>query len=309
MKKLELCLSTDDNYAKYASTVICSANCNKSDDEELIFHILYSNLTDENIEKLASCGNVIFHKIDNAIFEPYFNNGVCKNVTIPTLYRLMLPSLLPNADRILYLDCDLIVLSSLWELFNVDLNEDQYAACVKDLGSNEHIKRMGFEFSGDDFYFNAGVCLFNLKKMRHENIQDKMFDYLKQNWQKLSYSDQDVLNAVLYRHVKRMDKKFNFITYNFYFSNDINPVIAHFAGVKPWKVGFYNVYREMFWKYFLMTPFKDDKSQNMMKNSVLFMHNRICQILWYIKMYPLFFLNKSRISDFMRIVRNSEINP
>lgn len=306
MKKLDICLSTDDNYAKYAAVVIKSAQENKNSDEELVFHILHSHLEHDNMERLKQCGNVIFHKIDNSLFEPYFNNGVCKNVTIPTLYRLMLPSLLPEVNRILYLDCDLIVLDSLSYLFNTELSPAQYAACVEDMGANLHMARMGFEQKPENFYFNAGVCLLDLEKMRRDNIEKKMFDYLKENYEHLSYSDQDVMNATLLGHVKKMERKYNFITINFYFSNDLHPSIAHFAGVKPWKIGFYNIYREKFWEYFMQTPFADDKKQIRTKNMVHFMHNRLCQIFWHIKMYPCFFLKENRRTDLMRIIKNIE---
>ena len=306
MKKLELCLSTDDNYAKYAAVVITSATENKAQDEELVFHILYSNLKDENKEKLEKCGNITFHKIDNSLFEPYFNNGVCKNVTIPTLYRLMLPSLLPEVKRVLYLDCDLIVLKSLSEFYYTELKENQYAACIEDLGAYLHMVRMGFEENEENFYFNAGVCLFNLEKLRENNIEEKFLNYLKTNWKHLSYSDQDVLNAVLLGHVKKMERKYNFLTPNLYFSNDLKPAIAHFAGIKPWKIGFYNIYREKFWEYFMKTPFCSDKKQIRARNRVLFMHKRFLQPLWFIKMYPCFFLKKGRRKDFMRIIADSE---
>ncbi len=306
MKKLDICLSTDDNNSKNAEELIKCANENKNPDEELLFHILYSKLQQDNMEKLKQCGNVVFHKIDNSIFEPYFNNGVCKDVTIPTLYRLMLPSLLKDVKRVLYLDCDLIVLKSLSELFFTQLSPSQYAACVEDMGGHLHMARMGFEQNSNNFYFNAGVCLLDLEKMRQDNIEKKMFDYLKANWEKLSYSDQDVMNAVLLGHVKQMDRKYNFITINFYFPNDLHPTIAHFAGIKPWKIGFYNIYREKFWEYFAKTPFSNDKQQLKIRNTVLFMHKKLCQMFWHIKMYPCFFLKENRRKDFMRIVKNTE---
>lgn len=308
MKRLELCLSCDDNYAKYAATVIYSVLANKNEDDEIVFHILYSNLLQENINKLSFYKNVVFHKVDSALFEPYFNNGVCKNVTVATLYRLMLPELLPNIDRIIYLDCDLIVLDSLSELFFVTLDDNEYAACVPDLALGSHMKRMNFETSCKNFYFNAGVCMLDLQKMRRDNIQQQMFSYLYKNWDKLSYCDQDVMNAVLLGKVKKMDRKFNFITPNFYFVNYKNPPIVHFAGVKPWHVGFYNNYRELFWKYFMQTPFADDKGQKRIKKTVFFMHKKPCQFFWFFKMYPLFFLKSDRILNFKRIVKNLEFD-
>ena len=308
MKKLDVCLSTDDNYAKYAATVIYSILSNKSFDVEFVFHILYSELSEENIAKLNSINGVMLHRIDNSLFLPYFNNGVCKNVTVPTLYRLILPSLLENVDKILYLDCDLIVLKSLEKLFDIKLEENEYAACVPDLAYGEHMKRMNFEFNDKNFYFNAGVCLLDLAKMRTDGIEKKMFDYLMSNWDKLSYCDQDVMNAVLLGCVHQLDREYNFITPNFYFSCSALPTIVHFAGVKPWKIGFYNPFRKLFWKYYSFTPYANDKSEFLNKCVINLFNNKIFQILWFLKMYQFFFRKKERIHDFMRIIKNLEFN-
>ena len=300
MKRIDVCLACDDNYSKMAAAVILSALDNKNNDDELVFHILHANLSDAAKEFLRSLGNVELHKVDNSLFEPYFNNGVCKHVSIPTLYRLILPSLLPQIDKIIYLDCDLVVLKSLSPLFDSVSNDDNYiaAACV-DYAQKHHYERMNFVKTDDNFYFNAGVILFNLKKMREENTQDKLFNYLKENFEHLSYSDQDVLNAVLFERVKKLPQEFNLLTPNIYFENTQDTTIAHFAGVKPWKVGFYNPYRELYWKYFIQAG-ADVKKFNQIK----FWHKRIMQYFFYIKMYPLFFIKEDRRHNFMRIVKN-----
>lgn len=297
MKKIEVCFSCDDNYSKYATAAILSILDNKNSDEEYIFHILHANLSQEVVEKFNKIQNVKLHQVQNEIFEPYFNNGVCKNVTIPTLYRLILPSLLPDVDRILYLDCDIAILKSLAKLYEIDLKPNQYAAAVHDLGYEGHMERMGFEQNDNNFYFNAGVILFDLNKMRADNIQDKLFDYLKNNYQKLSYSDQDVLNAVLLGRVCPLDKEFNFITPNFYFNNKRDITIAHFAGMKPWSIGFYNPYRAIFWKYLLMAG-----GSKLHYRKIMLWHNKFFQILLFLKFYPFFFTKKVHRDDFFKIV-------
>lgn len=306
MNRINVCLSTDDNYVKYASNVILSALSNKNPDDEYKFYILHSSLSDESKKILESYDGVELCPVDSANYAPYFNNSACPHVALPTLYRLSLPSILSEVDRVLYLDCDLIVLKSLAEFFSTELLENQYAACVPDSCYKGHMKRMGMEDNGINFYFNAGVCLFDLAKMRRDNIEEKLFDYLKSNFKNLLFSDQDVLNDVLKGRVKQMDEKYNFISPNFYFSNEKDVVIAHFAGIKPWQIGFYNVYRELFWKYLSMTELGKTKELQAQKRKVLFMHRWFCQILWHIKMYPLFFFRKRRLNDFMRIVKKSE---
>lgn len=303
MEKIQVCFSTDDNYAKPLKAAMLSILDNKNDEDEYVFHILYSKLSDGVIEYLKKGADVVLHKVENEIFEPYFNNGVCKNVTIPTLYRLILPEILPDVDKILYLDCDILVNSSLKPLYDaISLEDDYLAAAVADLGCSAHQSRLGLENDENVFYFNAGVILFNLNRMRKEGTQDKLFDYLKQNFEHLLYSDQDVLNAVLKGRAKRMDKKFNMITMNFYYPNETGAVISHFAGVKPWKIGFYNPYRKRFWKYYLIAG---ANFTSYLK--IKLFHARIMQILWFLKMYPAFFLKQNRRVDFMRIILNTKL--
>ncbi len=305
MNVMDVCLSTDDNYAKFAQCVIISILENKAPDDELVFHILHAGLNDNSIKALSRY-NVVFHSVNSADFAPYFNNGgPCKHITLPTLYRLALPSILPDTKRVLYLDCDLIVLKSLGALYNTELSDNQYAACVPDCGCEYHMQRLNIEDDGENFYFNAGVCLMDLDKIRRDNIEEKSFNYLRENYEKLMFSDQDVLNVVLKGHLKRLDERYNFISPNFYFSNEKDVTIAHFAGIKPWKTGFYNKYRELFWYYFSKTDEGKTLKWKVQKSKTLFMHKQLCQIFWYIKMYPLFMSKGKRRDNFMKIINKS----
>ena len=157
MNRINVCLSTDDNYVKYASNVILSALSNKNPDDEYKFYILHSLLSDESKKILESYDGVELCPVDSANYAPYFNNSACPHVALPTLYRLSLPSILSEVDRVLYLDCDLIVLKSLAEFFSTELLENQYAACVPDSCYKGHMKRMGMEDNGINFYFNVGI--------------------------------------------------------------------------------------------------------------------------------------------------------
>src|SRR5574344_146107 len=252
--KIDICIATDDNYVKYCATVMQSVLENKAEDDEPVFHIIQGGLLPENLEILSKKGNVCFHKVDDDLFKPYKRKAKLSWPT-PTLYRLKLASIL-DIDKVIYLDCDVIVTSSLKEYFSQDI-EGSYLGCVPDVGYEKYMDNLGLSKENGLFYFNAGSILMNLKKFREDNIEEKLFDFLIEKWKDLTFGDQDVLNSVLYKNVKKIDRKFNYIPFghsikapseDFDIKRDIS--VIHYAGRKPWEIFYRNYFRREFWQYY-----------------------------------------------------------
>ena len=74
-----------------------------------------------SLKSIKDC-NIIFVEIDSALFEDYTKIQTHSYITLATYYRLKLASLLPNTDRIIYFDCDMVINSSLRDLFNTDID-------------------------------------------------------------------------------------------------------------------------------------------------------------------------------------------
>lgn len=184
--------------------------------------------------------------------------------TKETFYRIALPELLYNRDRVLYLDADMIVNTDVSELFNIELG-NAYIAAAKDY-INIAFQRLKIPsdigsggFSADVYartilnlgdnsedYFQAGVILFDLKKIRSTNLVLEMIDGLKDF--KFWFLDQDVLNKFFKGKVKFISQNWN----NVYIDDELinalsavekleledaknTPKIVHFAGFsKPW---------------------------------------------------------------------------
>ncbi len=115
------------------------------------------------------------------------------DVTRADYLKFNLATILAKTDKVLYLDGDVIVLKDLTELYNTDI-EDYYAAAAQDLESTWIDKRK-------EPYFNNGVMLINLKKMREDNIETKLINY-KKNDKINRFMTQDAFNTVLYKKVK-----------------------------------------------------------------------------------------------------------
>jgi lipopolysaccharide biosynthesis glycosyltransferase len=166
-----------------------------------------------------------------------------------TWYRIFLPELLPNVDRILYLDGDLLALESVAELWATDLTGHAAAAVANVLPHHyaERLRAAGLDPSG---YFNAGVLLMNLEQMRSQDSSAALLAYGREHADHLVLRDQDALNAVLGPSCLRLHPRWNCMNalWVYPWAADVFgaevlaearrlPAIRHFEGPffnKPW---------------------------------------------------------------------------
>ena len=200
-------------------------------------------------------------------------------VTGTALVKFCIPRLLPEYDKILYVDGDVLIRKDLAEAFEIKI-DDCYAAVVSDMAAvvscNWH-KRLGLKN-----YFNSGVLLLNAEKIRRENVEEKLFTVKKQH-PDYCCMDQDVFNVVFNMNVKFLPQKWNMMMPNLLLMQkqmgltlqDINSFfgtsygsmkdmeqdayILHLTNEKkPWKYS--DIYMSQEWyKVFKKTPFKKMK--------------------------------------------------
>ena len=183
--RINVCVSCDDNYAKYAGVVIASVLANADNDDNLYFYILDGGISEENKEKIASLKSIKnceinFVSIDEKMFEDYKNVKTHQYISIATYYRLKAPTLLPDVDKLIYLDCDMVVNTSLKELFNKDTSNYLLA------GVSDNKTRMVKE---NPTYVNAGMLVMDLNNMRKDGTDEKFFNYTKENINKITKDD------------------------------------------------------------------------------------------------------------------------
>ncbi len=257
--RIDICLASNDNYAKYMATTIASILSNSKEDEEIYFHIISENINNNSKQKILSLKkikefNINFIEPKQEIFQ-YISKYKMKAYS--TWFRLSIPSLIPNVEKIVYLDSDMIINNSLRELFLDNDLDNYYAFVVEDVMDKIDLVKEGINFKKEDKYFNAGFLMINNKLWKEENLEYKFYDTIDK-MSLLSFKDQDILNYCLKDRVKFIDKKWNFLeSKSCYKKNkpDINNLnILHFVG-KPWKekgnIGFFT---NEFWKYYQLTP-------------------------------------------------------
>lgn len=249
--------SVDNNYTIPLCTSIKSLVKNNKQGNYKIY-ILYSknNLSDWNkfLISLNSESNfeIEFVQIDDKLFADFITSPECNYISKETYYRFILPSKLSQFDKVLYLDCDTIILSDIRELYNTDIT-DFYIAGADDYTKDGFCKRLNISE-----YVNAGVLLFNLKKIREENFQQKLFDYYFENINNLPYQDQDVINVVFQGGIKVFDKSWNVQLFqdelaeqkDINTSNKDEKILHYICNPKPWHKGYKSNYKKFYYKYF-----------------------------------------------------------
>lgn len=187
-----------------------------------------------------------------------------------TWYRVLLPELLPGADRVLYLDADTLVVDDLEPLWLTPMG-DHAVAAVANVFEPWHAKRPAeLGLPPGVSYFNAGVLLMNLAAWRARDLGSRLLAYARDHAHTLTWSDQDALNAVLGPGHLPLHPRWNCQNSIFFWPSAraifgaqvdealASPAIIHFEGpghAKPWHYLNEHPYRAEYWRHLQATPF------------------------------------------------------
>ena len=184
-------------------------------------------------------------------------------------YRFLLPDLFPEADKMIYMDCDTLLNRPLQPLWDTDIKD--YACGVVEDQESDDIALQNRIGVYDQPYFNSGVLLINLNYWRQHNITQRLVNFVQENPDKGFFPDQDALNAVLKSQVKYLPFGYNY--QNLWYSAErqwlrlhaskfeeldrwkSNPVVVHFTGDnKPWKKYCNNPFTQYYLDCLAKTP-------------------------------------------------------
>ena len=257
MSRINVCISCDNNYAEYAAVVIASILINATEEDFLNFYILDGGIIDENKEKfnelksIKDC-KINFVEINKDDFSEYKKIKTHSYLSIAAYYRLKAASLLPKVDKIIYFDCDIIVNSSLKDLYETDLQENIIAGAL-----DIRVKHKNKWKKSN--YINSGVVLFDLNKIRQQNIENQFITYTKENIDKIDTGDQDIINFVLKDKIKIISDLWNVQVSGFASRTSYTnkPKIIHYIGSdKPWVYASNTFFKDLYFKYLQYTPWK-----------------------------------------------------
>ena len=206
---MNIMISIDSNYIIPAKVMLKSLSVNV--EEKLDIFLLYSRLNSRQIEEFSKfCtekSNAILHPI-YVEAELFREMPVNDRFPIETYFRLLALFILPeNIERILWLDADMIIKSDITRFYRTDMGNTSIAV-MKDQGSaiiiDECHERLHLQ--DDSVYFNAGVILFNLDKIRKHWSKEALCEWMNKIQYRLDYLDQDILNLIFESSNTRFSK-------------------------------------------------------------------------------------------------------
>jgi lipopolysaccharide biosynthesis glycosyltransferase len=190
-------------------------------------------------------------------------------------YRILLPELLPEVDRILYLDCDIIVTDDLEPLWSTDLGERSFAACINPLyrPMYKSVRRMGITDHRD--YLNSGVLLLDLARLRQEGLAGQLRAYAALHPDN-TCPEQDALSVLKRGEWLSLHPRWNLQTALLdrprrklpFTSAQVSeaierPAVVHFNGpFKPWQYHCRHPMRHLYAAHLSATPWPAEPLEN-----------------------------------------------
>ena len=271
---IPIAFAFDNNLVLPACVCISSLLSNANEDTFYDIFILYSksgNIDRTNLDNIPQYYNncKINYKLVDDTFDSAFE---IRGITTPAYYRLLIPELIPEYEKVIYSDVDVVFRMDLWDLYQINL-DGYYLAATRDLGLNlskdgvEYIKTLNGVEAGD--YLQSGFIVLNSSLIMRDGLVEQFKSLAKQ---KLKFQDQDILNNACHNKVKYLSLEYNMTDYSFYYVMKecdrildlfdkeaievaLNKGTLHYNGHKPWKK--YCVNFDIWWEYYRNSPFFD----------------------------------------------------
>lgn len=260
VSEIPIFFSTDDNYIPYLDVAIASLVANASKNYSYRIIVLNTGLDTENMAKVKrnECEGFRIEFVDIserlASIQMRFKNVY--HFSIVTYYRLFIASLFPQYDKVVYLDCDLVVLGDISKLYHVALGDHILGAAPEQYVQNTSEFRLYAEKAlgvDPDGYVNAGVLLMNLKAFRANRIEDQFVELITSHDFDLLDPDQAYLNYLCLGKIYMLPNGWNKEPMPLACEGKKN--IVHYALYKkPWQYDDV-MDGEYFWRYAKYSPF------------------------------------------------------
>lgn len=209
---MHIAFCCDDGYIIPASITLESLLKNNGD-RRIIAHTFTDDLNETSIEKLQTLlkryqGELVTHQVPTEAIETMKKAPLAwEYLSITTYYRLMLPYVLEDSvEKVLYLDCDVLVRKSLDEYYDCNL-EEMYVAGAHDTEEEQHSTRLNLPY-----YVNAGVLVMNVKLIKQKFSMRQMLKEMNGLMEagNLLCGDQDIINILFAQKICLLPDAFNY---------------------------------------------------------------------------------------------------
>ena len=250
--------ATDDNYVPFLAVSLTSLLENASESYEYRVYVLTTNLAEHHQDTLKEIvarsklnASVEFISLKDELDKMEGLFHLRDYYSKETYYRFFIPNLFPNYNKVIYLDCDIVVLKDIAELYNTELGNNLVAAAPEevmeevDVFGNYVEKALGVNRHK---YFNAGIMLMNTKEFRRQRIAEKFVD-LSEHYVFRVTQDEDYLNVLCKDKLVLLDLGWNKTAFkNPKFNDDDLKLVHYKINWKPWHYEGIE-YENYFWDY------------------------------------------------------------
>lgn len=288
--RINVTYSTSDKYSRYASVSMTSLFENNKDIEEICVYYIEDKISKENKNKLINIAKRYNRVIEFIAFQDLYDgfNFTTEGMSRTTYGKLFLANRL-NIDKILHIDSDTLIVGSLKNLWELDI-EKYYVAGVLDCINDYNREINGMK--KEDKYINGGIVLFNLKLWKTLNLVEKAITYIKEHPKGVVNVDQGVINAICKENILVIDPCFNVTPQMFSFnSNQIkrlyqlieyypdevrrnatkNPIIIHFITHvydRPWNKKSIHPLKDLYYTYWCLAGQGEELESTELKFSI-----------------------------------------
>ena len=268
-KEIPIFFAVDDGYIPFLAVALQSLIENSSEEYNYLIKILNTDVKEENkkrIKKLEKSNiNIEFVSVNNYIDRIKDKLYTRDYFSRTTYYRLFIPDLYPQYNKVLYLDSDIIILDDIANLYNIDIGDNLIGAIPDGIMQTMEVMQEYVEkvvgMASYKTYFNAGVILMNLDELRKLKFLEK-FLYLLDKIKFSVAQDQDYLNRICKGRVRLIEENWNLMPVTLKSEEkdrDIKLIHYNFAN-KPWRSDEI-LYKDLFWKYAKETEVYDEIKQ------------------------------------------------
>lgn len=294
---MNLVYASNDNYARHLAVSLYSLFDHSRDEEAVAVFILSMGLSGETKKRLCHVADLFGRQLEfielGDLRERFAHEVDTGGYDLSIMARLFVGEVLPeSAERVLYLDCDTVVLHSLKGLWETDLKGYLAGAVMEPTIYPEIKKQIGL--GEGEPYFNSGVLLIDMKKWREEGAQQQLLDFYRKMGGKLFAGDQDTINGALKGRIRPLSPVYNFFTnYRYFHYSHLtrlsplyrsipektfrqakkHPAVIHYMGdERPWIKGNFNHYRRAYERYLALTPWAGAEKEEGKRLYMLFYH-------------------------------------
>lgn len=239
---MNILISVNEKYLDKAETMLLSLR--RTTKEPVAVYLMTHCLTQTHISRLEKfltkhdmglCVVDVSHTgLDNL---PLGN----RHFSVEMYYRILAQFLLPDCDRVLWLDADIVIRRDLKDFYSQSFDGKLLCACPDKNQGGEEITgiKKKLKLPTAHTYFNSGVLLLDLQALRRKTSQSEILALCRSLSDRLTYPDQDILNVLYHGRVKYCDWKI--YNYQVLYERKIPAealsriAVMHYAGeTKPW---------------------------------------------------------------------------